>query len=146
MAVKTVKQFANWIGVINSEINDLKRAPLGSAERALNARLFKFTMWLLGQADKRCALDMNIDDFMARCPAAVRDAALALVREAKAELKALRAAAAKPAAAEAAPAKKAVRKRKAAPKANPKNMCDEDYAEMLQRMDPFEAARIQREE
>ena len=36
MAIKTVKQFANWIGVINSEINDLKRAPLGSAERALN--------------------------------------------------------------------------------------------------------------
>lgn len=95
MAVKTVKQFANWIGVINSEIDDLKRAPLGSAERALNARLYKFTMWLLGQAYKRCALDMNIDDFMARCPAAVRDAALALVREAKAELKALRAAAAK---------------------------------------------------
>lgn len=25
-------------------------------------------------------------------------------------------------------------------------MSDEDYAEMLQRMDPFEAARIQREE
>lgn len=90
MAVKTVKQFANWIGVINSEINDLKRAPLGSAERALNARLYKFTMWLLEQADKRAALDMNIDDFMARCPASVRNAALALVREAKAELKALR--------------------------------------------------------
>lgn len=141
MAIKTVKQFANWIGVINSEINDLKRAPLGSAERALNARLYKFVMWLLEQADKRAALDMNIDDFMARCPASVRDAALVLVREAKAELKALRAAAAKPAA-----AKKVVRKRKAAPKANPKNMSDEDYAEMLQRMDPFEAARIQREE
>ena len=140
MAVKTVKQFANWIGVINSEINDLKRAPLGSAERALNARLYKFTMWLLGQADKRCALGMNIDDFMARCPAAVRDAALALVREAKAELKALRAAAAK-----AAPAKKAMRKRKA--KAERTDlMSAEDYAEMLQRMDPFEAARIQAEE
>lgn len=102
MAIKTVKQFANWIGVINSEIEDLKRAPLGSAERALNARLYKFVMWLLGQADKRDALDVNIDDFMARCPAAVRDAALALVREAKAELKALRAAAAKPVAAEKA--------------------------------------------
>lgn len=109
MAIKTVKQFANWIGVINSEIADLKRAPLGGAERALNARLYKFVMWLLEQADKRAALDMNIDDFMARCPASVRDAALALVREAKAELKALRAAAAKPAA-----AKKAVSKRKAA--------------------------------
>lgn len=134
MAVKTVKQFANWIGVINSEINDLKRAPLGSAERALNARLYKFTMWLRGQADKRCALDMNIDDFMARCPAAVRDAALALVREAKAELKALRAAA----------AKKAMRKRKA--KAERTDlMSAEDYAEMLQRMDLFEAARIQAE-
>lgn len=144
MAAKTVKQFANWIGVINSEINDLKRDPLGSAERALNARLYKFTMWLLGQADKRCALDMNIDDFMARCPAAVRDAALALVREAKAELKALRAAAAKPAAAKAAPAKKVMRKRKA--KAERTDlMSAEDYAEMLRRMDPFEAARIQAE-
>ena len=39
-----------------------------------------------------------------------------------------------------------VRERKAAPKANPKNMSDEDYAEMLARLDPFEAARIQREE
>lgn len=95
MAIKTVKQFANWIGVINSEINDLKRAPMGSAERALNARLYKFVMWLLEHADKRAALDMNIDDFMSRCPASVRDAALALVREAKAELKALRNAAAK---------------------------------------------------
>ena len=146
MAAKTVKQFANWIGVINSEIDNLKRAPLGSAERALNARLYKFTMWLLGQADKRCALDMNIDDFMARCPATVRDAALALVREAKAELKALRAAAAKSAAALAAPTKKAVRKRKAAPKANPKNMSVEDYAEMLRKLDPFEAAHIHAEE
>lgn len=141
MAIKTVKQFANWIGEINSEINDLKRAPLGSAEHALNARLYKFVMWLLEQADKRAALAMNIDDFMARCPASVRDAALALVREAKAELKALRAAATKPAA-----ARKVVRKRKAAPKANPKNMSDEDYAEMLQKLDPFEAARIQAEE
>lgn len=95
MAVKTVKQFVIWIGVINSEISDLKRAPLGSAERALNARLYKFAMWLLEQADKRGALDMNIDDFMARCPAPVRDAALSLVREAKAERKALRDAAAK---------------------------------------------------
>lgn len=109
MAIKTVKQFANWISVINSEIEDLKRAPQGSAERALNARLYKFVMWLLEQADKRAALDMNINDFMAQCPASVRDAALALVRAAKAELKALRAAAAKPAA-----AKKAVSKRKSA--------------------------------
>lgn len=137
MTIKTVKQFANWISVINSEIEDLKRAPLGSAERALNARLYKFTMWLLEQADKRAALDMNIDDFMARCSASVRDAALALVREAKAELKALRAAAAKPAAAKTTPAKKAVRT---------DLMSAEDYAEMLRRMDTFEAARIQREE
>lgn len=34
----------------------------------------------------------------------------------------------------------------AEPKANPKNMSDEDYAEMLQKLDPFEAARIQAEE
>lgn len=95
MAVKTVKQFADWISAINSEIDDLKRAPQGSAERALNARLYKFVMWLLEQADKRAALDMNIGDFMAQCPASVRDAALALVCEAKAERKALRAAAAK---------------------------------------------------
>lgn len=40
-----------------------------------------------------------------------------------------------------------LRKRKAAPeKTRTDLMSDEDYAEMLQRMDPFEAARIQREE
>lgn len=144
MKAMTVTQFANWLNVISSDMSELKGNPVNE-DRAINRRLFKLGMWVLEQADQRDALNMSIADFMARCPATVRDAARALVREAQEQLKALRAAAAKPAAAKAAPAKKAVRKRKA--KAERTDlMSAEDYAEMLQRMDPFEAARIQREE
>lgn len=145
MKAMTVVQFANWLNVISSDMSELKGNPVNE-DRAINLRLCKLGMWVLEQAEQRGALNMRICDFMARCPATVRDAARALVREAQGQLKTLRAAATKPAAAKAAPAKKAVRKRKAAPKANPKNMSVEDYAEMLAKLDPFEAARIQREE
>lgn len=145
MKAMTVIQFANWLNVISSDMSELKGRRVNE-DRTIHLRLYKLAMWVLEQAEQRGALNMRIRDFMARCPATVRDAARALVREAQEQLKALRAAAAKPVAAKAAPAKKATRKRKAAPKTNPKNMSDEDYAEMLQRMDPFEAARIQREE
>lgn len=99
MKAATVVQFANWLNVISSDISELKGNPVNE-DRTINRRLYKLGMWVLEQADKRGALDMSIDDFMARCPASVRDAALALVRAAKAELKALRAAAAKTAARE----------------------------------------------
>lgn len=145
MKAMTVTQFANWLNVISSDMTELK-GNLVNEDHTINLRLYKLGMWVLEQAEQRNALNMHIRDFMARCPATVRDAARALVREAQGQLETLRAAAAKPAAAKAAPAKKAVRKRKAAPKANPKNMSDEDYAEMLAKLDPFEAARIQREE
>ena len=147
MKAMTVVQFANWLNVISSNMPEAKGGFSATEDRTLNVRLYKLAMWVLEQAEKRDALNMRIRDFMARCPASVRDAARALVREAQGQLKTLRAAAAKPAAAKAAPAKKAVRKRKAAHKKERTDlMSDEDYAEMLQRMDPFEAARIQREE
>jgi len=146
MKAMTVVQFANWINAISSDMTEAKGGFTADGERTLNVRLYKLSTWVLEQAEQRGALNMRISDFMARCPATVRDAARALVREAQEQLKALRAAAAKPAAAKAAPAEKAVRKRKAAPKANPKNMSDEDYAEMLSKLDPFEAALILREE
>ena len=147
MKAMTVVQFANWLNVISSDMTEAKGGFSATEDRTLNVRLYKLAMWVLEQAEKRGALNMRIRDFMARCPATVRDAARALVREAQGSLKALRAAAAKPAAAKAAPAKKAVRKRKAAHKKERTDLLsDEDYAEMLQRMDPFEAARIQREE
>lgn len=147
MNAKTVKQFANWTLELSNDIHVASGATVRSRKGTLSERLGKLARWALEQAEKRDALEMSIDDFMARCPATVRDAALALVREAKAELKALRAAAAKPVAAKAAPAEKVVRKRKAAPKKERTDLMSvEDYAEMLRRMDPFEAARIQREE
>ena len=147
MKAMTVVQFANWLNMISSDMTEAKGGFSATEDRPLNVRLYKLAMWVLEQAEKRGALNMRIRDFMARCPATVRDAARALVREAQEQLKALRATAAKPAAAKAAPAKKAVRKRKAAHKKERTDlMSDEDYAEMLQRMDPFEAARIQREE
>lgn len=105
-------------------------------------RLRALSLWLLKQASARNALDMDVREFMTRCPATVRDAAREVWSNARTLLKSLRDAAAKPVA-----AKKAVRKRKTAPKKERTDlMSDEDYAEMLQRMDPFEAARIQREE
>lgn len=147
MKAMTVTQFANWLNVISSDMTEAKGGSPATEDRTLNVRLYKLAMWVLEQAEKRDALNMHIRDFMTCCPATVRDAARALVREAQGQLKALRANAAKPAAAKAAPAKKAVRKRKAAHKKERTDlMSDEDYAEMLQRMDPFEAARIQREE
>ncbi len=143
MKAMTVVQFANWLNAISSDMTEAKGRFTADEDRTLNVRLYKLCMWVLEQAEQRDALNMRIRDFMARCPATVRDAARALVREAQGQLKALRAAAAKP----AAPAKKAVRKRKAAHKKERTDlMSDEGYAEMLQRMDPFEAARIQREE
>lgn len=147
MKAMTVVQFTNWLNVISSDMTEAKGGFSATEDRTLNVRLYKLAMWVLEQAKKRDALNMRIRDFMARCPATVRDAARALVREAQGQLKALRATAAKPAAAKAASAKKAVRKHKAAHKKERTDlMSDEDYAETLQRMDPFEAARIQREE
>lgn len=108
MKAMTVVQFANWLNVISSDMPEAKGGFSATEDSTLNVRLYKLAMWVLEQAEKRGALNMRIRDFMARCPATVRDAARALVREAQEQLKALRAAA-KPAAAKAAPAKKAVR-------------------------------------
>lgn len=133
MNTTTVNQFATRANALAYAIGTLG----GKADR-----LRALSLWLQKQASSRKAFDMDVREFMARCPATVRDAAREVWVDAQASLKSLHAAAAKPAA-----AKKVVRKRKAAPKKERTDlMPNEDYAEMLQRMDPFEAARIQREE
>ena len=90
MKAMTVVQFANWLNVISSDITTAKGGFDADADRTLNKRLYKLAMWVLEQAEQRGALNMRIRDFMARCPATVRDAARALVREARAMLKSLR--------------------------------------------------------
>lgn len=95
MKSMTVVQFANWLNVISSDMTEAKGGFTADEDRTLNVRLHKLAMWVLEQAEKRGALNMRIRDFMARCPATVRDAARALVRAAK-----------------SAAAKKAMRKRK----------------------------------
>lgn len=130
MNTTTVNQFAQRCDAIAAQLEQMR----GNAERVR-----ALAQWLRDQGRARRALHMRVREFMTRCPAAVRDAARAVVREA------LNTIAASKAPVKAAPAKKAVRKRKA--KAERTDlMSDEDYAEMLQRMDPSEAARIQREE
>ena len=90
MKTMTVVQFADWLNVISSDMTEAKGGFTADEDRTLNVRLYNLAMWVLEQAEKRGALNMLIRDFMARCPATVRDAARALVREAQAELKALR--------------------------------------------------------
>lgn len=125
MNATTVNQFAQRCDAIAAQLEQLR----GDAERVR-----ALAQWLRDQGRARHALHMRVREFMARCPAAVRDAARAVVREA---LNAI--------AAPKAPAKKALRKRKA--KAERTDlMSAEDYAEMLRKLDPFEAARIQAEE
>ena len=90
MKAMTVVQFANWLNVISSDITTAKGGFDADVDRTLNKRLFKLAMWVLEEAEQRDALNMRIRDFMARCPATVRDAARTLVREAQAMLKSLR--------------------------------------------------------
>jgi hypothetical protein len=140
MKAMTVVQFANWLNVISSDMTKAKGGFSADEDRTLNVRLYNLAMWVLEQAEKRGALDMRIRDFMARCPAAVRDAARALVREAQEG--------AQPCATLRVRSCATLRVRSCArhKKERTDLMSDEDYAEMLQRMDPSEAARIQREE
>lgn len=105
MNATTVNQFATRANALAYAIETLG----GKADR-----LRALSLWLLKQASARNALDMDVREFMTRCPATVRDAAREVWSNAQASLKSLSGAAAKPAAAKAAPAKKAVSKRKAA--------------------------------
>lgn len=130
MNATTVNQFAQRCDSIASQLEQLS----SNAERVR-----ALAQWLRDQGRARHAMHMRVREFMSRCPAAVRDAAREVVREALATI------AAPKTPTKAAPAKKAMRKRKAKAKRTDL-MSDEDYAEMLQRMDPFEAARTQREE
>lgn len=131
MNATTVNQFITRANVLAYAIETLG----GNADR-----LRALALWMLKQASQRKTFGMDVREFMARCPTKVRDAAREVWVNARALLKSLRDDVAKPVA-----TKKAVRKRKAKAKRTDL-MSDEDYAEMLQRMDPFEAARIQREE
>lgn len=127
MNTTTVNQFAQRCDTLARGIEQLS----GNADRVR-----ALAQWLRDQGRARHALHMRVREFMLCCPAAVRDAARAVVADAQALLKSLRDAAAKP-----------VAVKKAAPKKKRTDlMSAEDYAEMLRRMDPFEAARIQREE
>lgn len=131
MKAMTVVQFANWLNVISSDIN--------GKDRAINLRLYKLAMWTLEQAEMRGALNMRIRDFMARCPANVRDAARALVREAQAARNVV----AKPAA-----TKKAVRRVKdqaAAEKRFAEQERREAERELIARMDLGDAIAYVRE-
>lgn len=141
MKATTVNQFATRADALAYAIESLG----GKAER-----LRKLALWMLKQASPRKAFDMDVREFMAGYSERVREAAREVWINARALLSMLQAEreAESKAAAKRAP-RKAVRKavRKAAPKKGRTDlMSDEDYAEMLQRMDPFEAARIQREE
>lgn len=89
MNATTVNQFATRANALAYAIEMLG----GKAER-----LRALTLWMLKQASSRNALDMDVREFMARCPAKVRDAAREVWGNAQASLKSLRDAAAKPAA------------------------------------------------
>lgn len=127
MNATTVNQFAQRCDALAQGIEQLS----GNADRVR-----ALAQWLRDQGRARHVLHMRVREFMQRCPAAVRDAARTVVADAQALLTSLRDAAAKP-----------VAVKKAAPKKERTDLMSvEDYAEMLRRMDPFEAARIQREE
>ena len=127
MNATTVNQFAQRCDALAQGIEQLS----GNADRVR-----ALAQWLRDQGRARHVLHMRVREFMQRCPAAVRDAARTVVADAQALLTSLRDAAAKP-----------VAVKKAAPKKERTDLMSvEDYAEMLRRMDSFEAARIQREE
>lgn len=66
MNATTVNQFATRANTLAYAIETLS----GNAER-----LRAFSLWLLKQASARNALDMDVREFMTRCPATVCDAA-----------------------------------------------------------------------
>lgn len=125
MNATTVNQFAQRCDALAQSIAKLH----GNAERVR-----ALAAWLLAQGEARNALDMDVASFMERCPATVRDAARTVVRDAQTLPRALRTRA----------NSKILRKRKPAAR-SPRNMSDEEFNEMLQRMDPCEAARLLRE-
>lgn len=131
MNASTVNQFATQLNALAFELETL---------RADASRLRKLSLWMLQQASARNALDMSVRDFMARCPATVRDAAHAVVREAQGARRAH-------AAAKAATPKRALRKlSKREQAALDKRLAEaERDAELLARMDLGDAIAYCRE-
>ena len=131
MNATTVNEFAQYCAELTGAIIEAKPR---KAELAAASRVLRLAVWLSQKSRERGMLNANMRVFMGRCPEAVRERALEAVREAQAVAKAMREAQAK---------KEAEAKSKAETK--PQNMSDEDFEGYLQKLDPFEAARILRE-
>lgn len=119
MNATTVNEFAQHCAELAGDIVEVKPR---KAELAVASRVLRLAVWLSQKSRERGMLNADVRVFMKRCPEAVRERAREAVREAQAVVKAMRAAQAKP-----------------------QNMSDEDFEEYLQKVGPFEAARILRE-
>ena len=138
MNATTVNQFATRANALAYAIETLG----GNAER-----LRALALWMLKQASLRKAFDMDVREFMARCPAKVRDAAREVWINAQALLSTLQGESRAEVKAKAAP--KALRKRKISAKRQAQ--LDAEYAaqqaeaELLARLPEAEAAAYLRE-
>lgn len=153
MNATTVNEFAQRCAELAGAIIEVKPR---KAELAVASRVLRLAVWLSQKSRERGMLNADVRVFMERCSEAVRERAREAVREAQAVVKAMREAQAKKeakamskaiAAEEAAAAAKAEAedKTEAVAEAKPQNMSDEDFEEYLQKVGPFEAARILRE-
>lgn len=125
MNATTVNEFAQRCAKLAGAIIEAKPR---KAERAVASRVLRLAVWLNQKSLERGTLNANVRVFMERRSEAERERARKAVREAQAVVKAMRAAQAKKEA-----------------EAKPQNMSDEDFEEYLQKVGPFEAARILRE-
>lgn len=139
MNATTVNEFAQRCAELAGAIIEAKPR---KAELAVASRVLRLTVWLSQKARERGMLNADVRVFMERCPEAVRERAREAVREARAVVKARREAQAKK---EAEADAKAEAKAEVVAETKSQNMSDEDFEEYLQKLDPFEAARILRE-
>lgn len=129
MNTTTVNELAQYCAELAGVIIELKPR---KAELAVASRVLRLAVWLSQKSRERGMLNAEVRVFMERCPEAVRERAREAVREAQAVAKDMREAQAK-------------KEAEAMSKAKPQNMSDEDFEEYLQKVGPFEAARILRE-
>lgn len=148
MNATTVNEFAQRCAELAGAIIAAKPR---KAELAVASRVLRLAVWLSQKSRERGMLNADVRVFMKRFSEAVRERARKAVREAQAVVKAMREAQAKKKAEAmskviAAAAKaEAEGKTEAVAEAKPQNMSDEDFEEYLQKVGPFEAARILRE-
>lgn len=140
MNATTVNQFAQRCATLAVAIDAAKPR---KAEKEVAARLAKLAAWLRAQGEARRALHMRVSDFMARCPASVRDAARELF------ISALDTRVKQDARASQMPAPKTLRKRKISAKRqvqlDAQYAAEQAEAEKLARMSEGEAAAYLRE-